>query len=432
MSTPEFSFTSRARPVVEIGFGSSSVPTGTARWDFAYWDDFDARWAGDEPTWRDVSCYAQYADGIIGRGRITDPFPVGTLDIAFDNSDGWADPVLTEVDGIMSIRPGRPIRLGVEHSVFGTCWLFRGFIDGVEPMFDPEVPEWVMLRCVDALGEVGRAKLADTVATGADETASERVTRILDAVPWLASKRDIDASSTALVGAVLEGQVVDMLRRCADSENGACFGDVDGNVVFRNRSWLLHADDTPVDATIGDGASGICPSGWRTPFVRADLTTRVILGRLMPPDAPTNPEPRVYDDLVGQRRFGVEPIQLLDLWTRDDADLDYIGARILAQRNAVTLPLVQSVTIDAATSDKALDLLATVDIWRPSRYRCRHVLPRGTVFDDNYFATGVEFHIERDMWRAEISLDKSDLYMIPAGAARWDQAQWDQAYWQTA
>lgn len=54
------------------------------------------------------------------------------------------------------------------------------------------------------------------------------------------------------------------------------------------------------------------------------------------------------------------------------------------------------------------------------------------MFDDNYFATGVEFHIERDMWRAEISLDKSDLYMIPAGAARWDQAQWDQAYWQTA
>jgi len=432
MSTPAFSFTSRARPICEIGIGSAQVPTGNARWDVAYWDDFASTWAGDEPTWRDVSCYAQFADGIIGRGRITDPFPVGTLDIAFDNRDGWADPVLTEVDGVLSIRPGRPIRLGVDHVDFGRCWLYRGFIDGVEPMFDPEEPDGVMFRCVDALGEAGRAKLAQVAVTGADETVDQRVTRILDLVPWLASKRIVDTSSTELVGAVLEGQVVDLLRRCADSEGGACFGDINGNVVFRNRTWLLHADDAPVDATIGNGdESDVCPSGWRTPFVRADLTTQAILGRLMPPDTVDPPAPRTYNDTLGQRRFGVEPIERLDLWTRDDADLDYIGARILAQRNAVTLPLVQSVSIDAATSDAAVDLLARLDIWSPSRYRCRHVADRGTVFDDNYFATGVEFHLERDLWTAEISLDKSDLYQIPAGAARWDDAQWDRSYWQT-
>lgn len=457
MSTPAFSFTSRARPICEIGIGSAQVPTGDALWDFARWDQPTSTWSGDEPTWRDVSCFAQYADGTLGRGRVTDAFPHGTLDIAFDNRTGWADPVLTDVDGVLSIRPGRPIRLGVEHESFGRRWLFRGFIDGVEPMFDPTEPDWVMFRCIDALGEVGRAKLADVTATGAGEFASTRVTRVLDAVPWLTTKRSIDTSSTQLVAAVLEGQVVDILRRCADSVGGACFGDNNGDVCFRNGDWLYHEADSPVDGTIGnvmvDGSflridgggplltdegdallveatgSDICPSGWRTPFVRADLATRVILGRLMPPDTVDPPDPRQYNDTINQRQYGIEPYELLDLWTLDDADLDQIGSRILAQRNAVTLPLVQSVTIDAATSSKAVDLLTTVNIWQPSRYRCRHVLDRGTVFDDNYFATGIEFHLERDQWTAEISLDKSDLYQLTPDSARWDAARWDRSVW---
>ena len=43
-----------------------------------------------------------------------------------------------------------------------------------------------------------------------------------------------------------------MLRRCADSVGGACFGDADGNVVFRARDWLFYTSDTPLDGTIGN------------------------------------------------------------------------------------------------------------------------------------------------------------------------------------
>lgn len=428
MSVPVFSFTSRARPICEIGIGNAQVPTGQARWDVALWDAPTSTWAGDEPTWRDVSCYSQYADGLLGRGRVTDPFPVGTLDIAFDNATGWADPVITEVDGVLSVRPGRAIRLGVEHEVYGVRWLYRGFLDGVEPVFDPENPDWVMFRCIDPLGEAGRSKLAQSATVGADEFAHERVARILDAAPWPESKRDIDESGVRFVGAVLEGQVVDMLRRCGDSVGGAVFGDNEGNIVFRNQDWLYVLDSTPVDGTIGNGEGDTCPSGWRTPFARSDLATRVLLGRMMPPGS-SQPDARTYDNLSAQRNgYGVEPWERLDLWTRDDADMDEIGTRVLAQRSSVTLPMVQGVSIDAATSDQAVDLLTTVDIWRPSRYRCRHVLPRGVVFDANYFATGITFHLERDMWTAEISLDKSSLYELPV-LARWDEARWDRARW---
>lgn len=647
MTLATFSFTERARPVVEIGIGSAQVPTGSALWDVALWDAPDSLWAGDEPVWRDVTCDVQAVDGDLGRGRLTDPFPTGTCSIQIDNESGWADPGV-EVPGVLSVRPGRPIRVGVDHVQFGRRWMFRGFIDQITPTYLPETPDVVELQCIDAFGEAGRAKFAETVVSGADETASERVARILDLVPWLATKRQIEATSVELVGATLDGQAADMLRRCADSAGGACFGDGNGDVVFRGRDWLFHTDDTPLDGTIGnssttvestgyawtpgtqgnallsvpdappgtavtpitiiardrpdgaatstrrliagfagaggwqlwvtpgnqlqfvwwtsptnfawrvsqpvsdvdrdgwsdlavefdaaggtvaffrvptgaepipigngsfapsvmepptsflvvgpietagsiqrliirDGVDGnltggnityefdgnsdivdpdaeaitttsgntlavfrngdpattlypsvstvvpdVCPSEWQRPFARSDIATRVILDRQMPPGADPS-TPRVYNDRPSQISYGIEPWERLDLWTRDNIDLDLIGQRTLAQRSAVTMPLVEAVTIDAeASGDNAIDLLTLLDIWRPSRYRCRLIRDGVVDFDRRYFATGIRFHLDPDTWTADISLDWSELYEIPATAARWDQSRWDRAFW---
>ncbi len=657
MGMPEFSFTSRVRPVVEVGLGSAQVPTGSGLWDDARWDDPTALWTGDEPMWRDITCEVQAVDGDLGRARITDPFPQGTCTLLIDNASGWADPDV-EVPGVLTMRPGRPIRVGVDHIQFGRRWLFRGFIDQILPEYDPEQPDWVGLVCIDAFGEAGRAKLSATVATGANETADQRVARILNAVPWLASKRVIEPTSIELVAGVLDGVVADMLRRCADSAGGACFGDGDGNVVFRARDWLFHTSDSPLDGTIGnssttlespgmvefpgettsrltvssgissavgsqvtliaqirpdsltganqvpiwfEGAGGwvltimpsgqlqwlwwrtpstfawtysqtlvgapigadgwlwigvefnasgsvrfyaspdgrdwlpvgqrsfaattiqaaagplhiggradflvnwlyrgdigrvvirngvdgeltggsvvfdfnptaditnpaatsitttsghtmdvetsgaspnvlvpsvsedvpdVCPTGWRRPFARSDLATRVILDRRLPPGDPPA-TPRTYNDSPSQILYGVEPFERLDLWTRDDADLDILGQRILAQRSATTMPIVDGVSLDTAAGDRdaqdrTIDLLSLLSIWKPSRYRCRLELSRGVVFDRPYFATGIRFHMDRDSWTADVSLDWSELYEIPATSARWDQSRWDRARW---
>lgn len=251
MTLTRFQFTDRVRPVLEVGIGASSVSETAPRWDVSLWDV--AMWVGDEPLWRDVACDVVEVVIDQGRGRVMEAFPVATATVLVDNVSGWADPSSSATDAPLQLRPGRPIRIGVNHAVLGDCWLYRGFIDAILPRDDPEDWSTVELRCVDALGEVGRAKLVATTETGAGEQAHTRFTRILDAVMWPETKRYVSTSAIRrLYAAEIDGQVVDLLRQTAESEGGWAFGDNDGDVVLQARSWLYTEIGAAVDATIGN------------------------------------------------------------------------------------------------------------------------------------------------------------------------------------
>lgn len=332
----------------------------------------------------------------------------------------------------LKLRPGRPIRIGVAHATLGNRWLYRGFIDAIEPSDKPDDWSTVTLRCIDALGEAGRARLASDVETGAGETTRTRATRILNAIKWPQTKRAISTSAIRpLYATELDGQVVDLLRQTGESEGGWMFGDNLGRIVLQHRDWLYHATDTPVDATIGNMSNlDVCPSGWLRAFDRADISTEVILDRDLPEGVgPFNPV--IVSDPDAQVLYGIETYERLDLWTQNNADLFTIAARILSNRSArLSMPRIRAVTIDAATSDKAVDLLTTVSIWTPSLYRCRLSTDRGVVFAAQFFATGVRHELSASEWTAEISLDRSMPYRLLApGDYIWDVARWDRSLW---
>lgn len=160
-----------------------------------------------------------------------------------------------EADTPLRLRPGRAIRVGVVHAELGTKWLWRGFIDSIEPVDKPDDWSTVKLSCIDALGEVGRAKLYAAEDSGAGETAYTRFGRVLDAAAWPSTKRFVHTSAiTELYAAEIDGQVVDLLRQTAESEGGWCYGNNSGNVVLQPRSWLFTTQGATVDATIGNVA----------------------------------------------------------------------------------------------------------------------------------------------------------------------------------
>lgn len=486
MTLTRFEFTRRVRPIMEVGIGSSDIDDAAALWDVALWDAPDSKWNGDEPLWRDVSCDVIGAHIEQGRGRISDPFPVGTADVIVDNHNGWADPstddfeldstvgyfsfpgtagnhvtsdvsdftisgdisimfrfrtsvwpppwftaviagipgewllilqetgrlqlvtagtagvnivesdpitpaadwrwyyvaldvnngagghawkfwyggndddpqawvlfssgtaagvldidntanplyVGTAIDngfegdishvsirsgfgpslgvggtvrwefngwdlrdtdveaaeieprvGVepmvvhrtgdpefsvtaavrpdaanLKLRPGRAIRVGVNHELLGDCWLYRGFIDEILPKDAPDDWSTVTLKCIDALGEAGRAKLSDDAELGAGEQARTRFARILNTIQWPRTKRFVSTSAIrTLYAAALDGQVVDLLRQTAESEGGWCYGDNEGRVVLQSRDWLYRVQGGDPDGTIGNGGSKIGP-----------------------------------------------------------------------------------------------------------------------------------------------------------------------------
>jgi hypothetical protein len=446
----EFGFTGRARPFVEIGTGDTRT-AGVAVWDGAHWDTPGDVWAGTEPTWVDVSCYVyNYACGY-GRSDTLARFLAGTANVVVDNSTGWADPSPAVTPGELSMRPGRQIRMGVVHRgggadvVFGSSdvvfgasdvtfgggqsdevvVLWRGFIDSVVPVYDPVNTDTVELRCIDVLGEVNRAKTKPLPAPAyAGDTADVRIHRLLDAAGWWQNKRDISPTGDTLIGSDMGGQTADLLGQAADSVGGAVFGDQHGFICFRPRDWQTFDPTDPTDATIGNVDPGdVCPVQWERPFERAAISTRVIIGR--------DPETAVQlDDIDGQARYGIEPFERTNLLTQSDTRLQLLAERVLATRDDSTAPKVRSVTLNAATSDASLDLQATVDPFKPSRYRCRLSLPRGEVFDQQHFVTGVRHTVDRHGWETLVNLDLAGPYAV--AGARWDDAYWGQARWTDA
>ena len=206
MSLSGFTFTTRARPFVELGVGDSRTDVGNAIWDGSHWDDpIDAHWAGTEPLWVDMTCESHGIETAVGHARSTDVFGPGTCSLTVSNATGWADPQRTgDEPPLLGLRPGRALRIGVDHNTLGRVVLWRGFVDETEPRFDPVHGSVVDISGIDALGEVGRVELGQlAAAVGAGELAQARMTRIPTAARWPATKRSLAATGVPLLGTAL-------------------------------------------------------------------------------------------------------------------------------------------------------------------------------------------------------------------------------------
>jgi len=286
LSLSKFSWTDRARPIVEMGFGDTRIHVGTAVWDTARWDTPADTWTGTEPTWVDITCDTRSYSCAYGRERTTDRFRVGLATVIVDNGSGWADLAQVVDPFVLNVRPGRAIRMGVVHKVHGVRWLFRGFVDAVTPTYDPVERDTVQLDCIDALGEVNRAKFVPSELAPAGETVNNRVARVLDLAQWAPDKRDLQPTSDTLVADDMSGQAADLVHQAAESNGGVVFGDLEANIAYRPRDWQTYPPGTPVDGTIGNvDPDDVCPTRWERPFNRADIATRVIVGRQAPPAA---------------------------------------------------------------------------------------------------------------------------------------------------
>lgn len=273
MSVPTILGLDGVRPVVEIGVGASYSDAANARWDVSLWDTDTARWAGDEPLWLDVTCHVMDVQTDAGRERSTDDWDVGTASIVCENRDGWADyplsiPDLLEGETLLTIRPGRSIRVRVQpdpDALPVTLW--AGYIDAANPSYEAGVGATMTFECIDALGDAGRVDVAKLAAVaGAGENGTARITRVLNAAGWPSYRRDLAVSNVALRATELGAKTIDLLNRAAESVGGQVYGDLgtdtrDPSIALRGRDWAAWDHDDPIAGTIGNyGFGGGAPT----------------------------------------------------------------------------------------------------------------------------------------------------------------------------
>jgi hypothetical protein len=260
-----FTFTGAVRPICEVGMSASR--------------------AAEPDSWFDASCYVHEAEIFRGRQRFTDRFEPATASITFDNRTGWGDLVGAPlIVAAATLRPGRPLRIGVVGSFDGgpleTRWLFRGWIDQATPAYDPVLHDVVTVNCIDSFGESGQSIAPAGPEVGVNETTAGRVNRVLDAVGWFPTKRKISAVTTAVQGTTLGVQAADLMTAAADSAGGVVYGDLDGDVVLRGLDWELYSAAAPPDGEIGNVDPGT------PPLPDTPVYIDPVLGYVYQPDPP--------------------------------------------------------------------------------------------------------------------------------------------------
>ena len=261
------------QPFVQLGAFTSGIPVPGSLWDTVTWDSPAAVWEGGQgyidPPWLDITCDVNAVEINTGRDRSIDRWQVGNATLTLNNATGWADVLPWSNDSLaFEVRPGRQIRFGVSVDGAAPRWLYRWFIDSVDPAYEPmQESDIVTVACVDAKGQVGKISVAETATpVGAGDTPNVRINRVLDAVSWPPGARDIVPSGVPLIETSFGTQVVDVIDRAADSAAGVVYGDSIGRIAYREIDWQNWPYDAGVDASIGNGLIYPVP-GWLTPKI---------------------------------------------------------------------------------------------------------------------------------------------------------------------
>ena len=386
MSLARFTFTNRARPIIGFGVGDNRIDTAGGRWQVSYWDNPTAI-GGYRTVVADITCITYDVTTTLGRQRTTDQFAPGTASLTMSNVAGWADPnPPAGTPAFEQIRPGCRSASGSTTPPSASSGCGAGSSTPSNRVL-PGVGDVANISA--SLGEAGRVWTAELPRSSATATASMRFNRIHHAAEPIGA-RSIEAVATPMLPTVFGEQAANMLTQCADSYGGAVYGDTEGRVVTRNRDWQTYMPDTPVDATVGNiGADDICPSAWHLGHDRADIITRVILAEF------GESVSRVYDDIPGQLMYGIETYEASDLICALPDELDLLAGRLLRTRSYLTGSPVDRLVINAYTGRYAVDLVTTASVFKPTRWRCRHMQLCGTIFDAELFVTGIRHEIHR-------------------------------------
>lgn len=227
-------------PAVSVDIDFTNNPTDTAR------------------TWTSVSTRLRELHMRLYRSAELDDFTIGSMSLVLDNRDRALEPLFAASPYSPNVVPRRPIR-------YRTFWnsveyeRFWGFTTSHSIQW-PNPPRDA-ITIVDA-ADIGLLLNRDQVLLNEypEETADDRINRVLDDINVPAGVRTIDTSDATVAavpaldatggGAVVSG-ALQHCQECARSDGGYFFIARNGNLTFHNRRHRLDVLGSP-SITFGD------------------------------------------------------------------------------------------------------------------------------------------------------------------------------------
>lgn len=206
----------------------------------------------------DVSDQVDSINTLRGRNAQADQFQTGQLNLRIVDQNGDFNPQNTASPYYGYLNPMRKVQITATYSGV-TYPIFSGFITGYStttPKFVGDVV-YTTITAVDAFRLAQNAQISTVTGATAGQASGTRIGKILDAIGWPASMRDIDTGLTTMqVDPGTPRTALEAMQTVELSEYGSLYVDATGSFVFQDRSFTTSS----VNATavvFNDNGTGI-------------------------------------------------------------------------------------------------------------------------------------------------------------------------------
>ena len=184
-----------------------------------------------------------------GRDAQADQFQTGQLSLRIVDQNGDFNPQNTASPYYGYLDPMRKIQITATWQSV-TYPIFSGFITGYStttPKFTGDIV-YTTITAVDAFRLAQNAQISTVTGATAGQLSGARIGKILDAISWPASMRDIDAGQTTMqVDPGTPRTALEAMQTVELSEYGSLYVDASGNFVFQDRAFTTTSvNQTPV------------------------------------------------------------------------------------------------------------------------------------------------------------------------------------------
>jgi hypothetical protein len=208
----------------------------------------------------DVSNQVQAVSIQRGRNANADQFQAGTASIRIADINGDFNPENLSSPYAGLLLPLRKVTITATDNNTGLVYpLFAGYITGYNFTQAQVVGEvsYTTLSATDGFRLLNMGTVSTVTGATAGQLSGARVTKILDAVAWPNSMRDIDTGQTTLqVDPGTTRTALNALITVETSEYGAVYMDPSGNVVFQDRA-LTSSSIAGTPTVFADDGTGL-------------------------------------------------------------------------------------------------------------------------------------------------------------------------------
>jgi len=185
----------------------------------------------------DVSEFFQSYSISRGKSRELEKFNAGQVSVTFENTNRFFDPTYEASPYFGQIVPRRQVRVTKDDII-----QFEGTIDDWNIDFSPGGQSIATAQGFDGFSIFANLTLPELSVP--EESTSERITRVLDAINWSENKRDLDFGGATLGAQTIEQgtNVLEYLTLISVSEPGDVFISKNGSVKFVSRNVSFTSD----------------------------------------------------------------------------------------------------------------------------------------------------------------------------------------------